>query len=229
MNFLKNKRLCFLIGLFIFLPFSQAKAARISNNNSLEFSLVLSSIESQFNYSFSTYDTRFKKWGINWYEPFTDYFHAGLEVGNIEMSQPVNPLTSSQYTTGEYAGVLLRLLPLTTPIFSLSFDLNYRYNSTQGGSTNQLTEFIWDETRYTSQLYFQPIKSIQLHLAADHQVIKGEQRDSGTTNKVSSFKGSEKNSYRFGVDFIINRTGTVGIERLTGFNNGTRLYFSRKF
>lgn len=227
MRFLKNKGLCFLIGLFIFLPFSQTKAAHLSNNYSLEFSLVLSSTESQFNYGSSTYDTRFKKWGINWYEPFFDYFQAGLEIGNIEMTQSVKP--SSQYTTGEYAGVLLRLLPFTSPMFSLSFDLNYRYNSTLGESTNQLTEFIWDEVMFTGQLFFHPMKNVWLYMGADHQAIKGEQRDSGVTNRISTFKESEQKGYRIGIDFIINHTGTVGIERLTGFNSGTRLYFSRKF
>jgi hypothetical protein len=79
------------------------------------------------------------------------------------------------------------------------------------------------------QVHFQPIKNIRLFLAADYQILNGEQRDSGSITNITPFEGSEQQGYRYGINFITNRTGTVGIGRFTGFSSGTRLYFSRKF
>lgn len=210
-------------------PLSTVNAARVINNNLLEFSLALSKSDTYLKFFSTPYKTSFRKWGINWYESFSDYFHAGLELGDIEMNMIDNPLPSSQYTSGEYAGILLRFLPISTPTFSLTFNLNYRYNQTQGESSNQLTEFTWDETVLLSQVNFLPIDNIRLFLGADYQVVSGEQHDSGSVTKITSFKENEQYGYHFGLDFITNRTGTVGVEWFSGFNSGTKLYFSRKF
>ena len=229
MIYWRNKVKIFILCTFLLFPLSTINAAQTINNNLLEFSLALSKSETYFNFYSTTYKTSSKKWGINWYESFSDYFHAGLELGNIEMNQVDNPLPSSQYTSGEYAGLLLRFLPITTPTFALTFNLNYRYNRAQGESTNQLTEFTWDETLLLSQVNFRPIENFILFLAADYQVLSGEQRVSGNVTKVTSFKENEHYGYRFGLNFITNRTGTVGVEWFSGFNSGTKLYFSRKF
>jgi len=229
---MKNKKIFikqFIIWLFVFQPYNFTHAAYPTNDNLIEFSLALSNSDTHFNFYSNTYKTNLKTWGITWHESFNDYFHAGLELGSTEMSQTDNNITSAQYTSGEYAGLLLRFVPIHTAAFGITFNLNYRHNRTEGESTDQLTEFTWNETLLEGQVHFQPIKYIRIFWAADYQLLSGEQRDTGTITNITSFKESEEHGYRYGINFITNRTGTIGIEQFTGFSSGTRLYFSRKF
>lgn len=223
-----NNFYCFLLFLFILTPFSYATAS--GNSALIEYSLSLSNQDTHFDFkSDGVSKVRVNQLGINWYEPFSKYFHAGLEVGYINLSQADNPLSSAQFSSGEYAGLLLRFLPLETPSFSVTLNLNYRYNKTQGNSTSQETQIVWDETLLSSEIHFQPVDQIGLFLAAEYLILHGEQRDSGNITQVINFNSSKQQGYRFGLNFIVNHTGVIGIERVTGFRSGTRLYFSRKF
>lgn len=218
-----------IISLLLLLPLNSFAVERVRNNSLMEFSLMLSNHETFFAFSSGHYKTLLKQWGINWYERFTPYFHVGLELGNMEMTQPGHTPLSSQYTSGEYAGVNLRLLPIDNSDFTLLFKINYRYNQTKGETTNQLTEFSWDETRLTGQAYFKPATYIHLFAAAEYRTLTGEQHDSGDITQIISFKESKQKGYRFGINIISNHTGTIGLERISGYNRGTQLYFSRKF
>lgn len=226
---LKNNIKYIILWLFILLPFNMTNAAHIENNNSLNFSLSVANLKTHFNFSANNYETKTDLLGINWYETFSPYFNAGFEVGYLNMSQRKNILPSAQFTTGQYAGLLLQLVPLNRPLFSLTLNLNYRYNRTEGSSTNQATQFAWNETLLFTDFHFYPVDRIFLTLAAEQLVFNGEQKDSGTITKITPFKESQRHGYRIGLNFIDNRSGTVGIEWMTGFRTGSRLYFSRKF
>lgn len=216
--------------MFLFFSMTHSSIVNaVQINNLLEFSLSTQNQTANLKFSTNTYKTKTNQLGINWYEPFTQYFHGGLEVGYLEMSQTNNSLASAQFTSGEYAGLLLRFIPLETEHLSLTLNLNYRYSRTMGESTNQETQFAWNEALLITELQYHPISNIGLILAAEYQTLNGEQRDSGMVTKISEFTESEQQNYRFGVNFSSNRTGVVGIEWLTGFKTGTRLYFLRKF
>ena len=216
-----------LLSVCSLLPTSMINAAQI--NNFLEFTLSTQNQSANLKFSSNTYKTKTNQLGINWYEPFTQYFHAGLELGYLEMSQIDNVLASAQFTSGEYTGLLLRFIPLETDTLSLTLNTNYRYSRTAGNSTNQETQFSWNEALFSAELQYQPVINIGLLFAAEYQVLNGEQRDSGDITKITEFTESGRQNYRFGVNFTSNRTGIVGIEWLTGFKSGTRLYFLRKF
>ena len=215
--------------LLIFLPFAFINASQITQSNLLEFSLDVGNDTTDFNLSANTYETKSEKLGISWYEPFTPYFHGGLELGYINLTQLDNSLTSAKFTSGQYIGLLLRFLPISFDLFSLSLNANYRYNSTQGTSMNQETRFVWNETLISTELSFQPTSLVGLTAGVEYQLIDGSQRDSGTITQVTAFNTSKNPGYRLGIDITTNRTGVVGFEWFTGFRSGTRLYFTRKF
>jgi hypothetical protein len=82
---------------------------------------------------------------------------------------------------------------------------------------------------FSTELEYRPTRLIGLILAAEYQTLDGEQRDSGTVAKITEITESEHENYRFGINFTSSRHGVIGIEKSTGFSNGTRLYFMRKF
>lgn len=214
--------------VFLFLPFS-LNAYQAFNNNLLDFSLSVQSQSTKFKYSTSTNKVKSDQLGISWYEPFSSYFHAGLEFGYIEMTQINNSVLSALFTSGQYAGLLLRFFPVENEHFSLILDLNYRYNQTEGKTDSQQTQFSWDETVFSSEFQFHPFDKISFYLAAEYQVLSGEQRDSGTLTQISSFTEKEQQGYRFGLQLVPYRGGVVGIERFAGYRNGGRIYFKRQF
>jgi len=75
-----------IVGIFIFLPLSLLNSAH-AENDEFEFSLSVSNQNTYFNFPSNTNEVRFDQLGVSWYESFSSYFHAGLELGYIEMSQ----------------------------------------------------------------------------------------------------------------------------------------------
>ena len=201
----------------------------MTNNNFLEFSLALARHNTQFDFSSNSYDAKLESTGINWYEPFTQYFQAGLEFGYIEMLQFKNPQTSAQYTNGEYAGLLLRFLPFHQDAISLSLNINYRYNRTKGKNSLQETEFVWHETLFSSEIQFRPMEKISLSLAAEYQLSDGQRRGSGRVTQIETFKTNKQQGVRYGLHFNLSRSEIIGLEWLSGYKNGGRLNFIRKF
>lgn len=229
MNYKTIKIQIFILCLSIIQPITLVSAAQISKNKLLEFSLDIQNTSTYFNFPSYTYKTKSEQLGISWYEPFTKYFHGGLELGYINMTQIDNSLTSAKFTSGQYAGLLLRFIPINSELFSLTLNANYRYSDTQGTSSNQETRFVWNETLLTTELKFQPTSLIGLTFAAEYHLIDGSQQDSGAINQITAFNAEKQHGTRFGLNFTTNRTGVVGFEWFTGFRSGSRLYFTRKF
>jgi len=229
MNYKTIKIQIFILCLSIILPITLVSAAQISKNKRLDFSLDIQNTSEYFKFPSYTYKTKSEQLGISWYEPFSEYFHGGLELGYINMTQIDNSLTSAKFTSGQYAGLLLRFIPINTELFSLTLNANYRYNDTQGTSSNQESRFIWYETLLATELKFQPTSLIGLTFAAEYHLIDGSQQDSGTINQITAFNAEKQHGTRFGLNFTTNRAEMVGFEWFTGFRSGSRLYFTRKF
>ncbi len=216
--------LCF----FVLLPLS-LQAYPSSTSRLLDFSLSIQSQSSKTVSPVGTNKINIDQLGINWYEHFSHYFHAGLEVGYIEMTQANNPVISAQYTSGQFAGLLLRFTPVKKTNFSLLLDLNYRYNRTEGNSNSQQTQFSWDETTLSAEFQYRPGNTVGLYAAAEYLKLSGEQRDSGTITQLQDFSEKEQQGYRFGLQLVPYQGGIIGLERFSGYRNGGRIYFRRQF
>lgn len=225
----RNKVQRIILFLFIYLSYTYANAAQIINNNLIEFSLSVQNEETHFKFPLNKYNVKFDQVGISWYEPFSTYFHGGLELGYIDMSQIENPLTSAQFSSGQYAGLLLRFIPVNNSYLSLMLNLNYRYNKTEGKSATQNTEFAWHQTVFSSEIQFHVSNQISLLLAAEYQHLNGEQRDSGSITQLTPFSEAEQLGYRIGLNFMPYRTGIIGIQWSSGFRDGAQVYFKRRF
>lgn len=229
MIFRKNNVLFIFLCLLFFLPLKFINAAQLINNALVEFSLSVQNQTTYFDFPTKAYQVKSDQVGISWYESFSKYFQGGLELGYIEMSQIDNPLASAQFSSGQYFGILFRFLPIDDPFASLTLNLNYRYNNTEAKSTNQNSEFAWHETLFFTEAELRPFDKISLILAAEYQNLAGEQRDSGSISQITRFSASEHLGYRFGINFKPDPTADIRIEWLTGYRNGGRLYFKRRF
>jgi hypothetical protein len=198
------------------------------DNNLVEFSLYTVNQNTRFNYTSYDYETKYQQLGVNWYESFSSYFHAGIEIGYIDVTQLENPLTSAQFTSGEYAGLLLRFLPIDNNLISFIMSLNYRYNQTTGKSTNQESQFTWSEALLSNELQFQMTEIFGAFIAAEYQILEGRQRDIGNISQIRNFDNSNQQGYRLGINILPSRHDLIRLEWQTGFKNGLQMYFTRK-
>ena len=224
----RNEIKSFALFLFFCFPFIYSNSTYAIDNNLVEFSLNVVNQNTHFNYSTKDYETKYEQLGVNWYESFSSYFHAGLEIGYIDVTQAENSVTSARFTSGEYAGLLLRFLPIETDFISFKMSLNYRYNQTTGKSTNQESQLIWSETLLSNELQFQMTEIFAAFIAAEYQIVEGNQRDTGSLNQIRNFTNSKHQGYRVGIDIIPSKRELIRIEWQTGFKNGAQIYFTRK-
>lgn len=229
MIFKNNSAQFIYIWPLLFLPLNFIHAAQHTDNSVTEFSLSLENQTTYFDFPAQTYQVKSDHIGISGYTIFSKTFQGGLELGYIDMSQIDNPLTSAQFSSGQYFGLLLRFLPVDQAFVSIAFNLNYRYNNTESISTNQRSEFVWHESLFSSEVEIRPLETLSLILAAEYLNLSGEQRDSGNISQVTPFTSSKDLGYRFGINFKPYATADIGVEWRTGHTEGGRIYFRKKY
>lgn len=221
------------IRLFVVLAISistQVNAAIPDYSNSLqEFSLTAEHRDTRFIFPTNSLKTGFDSLGVSWYEAFTTYFDAGIELGNFEMTQASNSLTSARFTKGQFAGLLLRFTPLESQYLNLILNINYRYNQSTGTSLTQSSQFTWHQSLISAEVELPLSDVFRVFAAIEIPQISGEQRDSGPVNKITSFSQEKAPNYRLSLDFRSDRHNIIRLNWLTGVNEGASINFVYKF
>lgn len=221
------------IHLFVILAISispQVNAAIPDYSDNLrEFSLTAEHRDSQFIFPTNSLKTGFDSLWINWYEAFTTYFDAGIEIGNFEMTQASNSLASARFTKGQFAGLLLRFTPYQSNHFDLTLHINYRYNQSTGTSLTQSSQFAWHQSLVSAEIALPLSDVFRVFAAIEVPQISGEQRDSGPVTKITSFSQEKAPNYRLGLDFRSNRHNIIRLNWITGVIEGASINFVYKF
>ena len=199
------------------------------SNNLQEFSLAAEHRDTQLIFPVNSLKTGFDSLAINWYENFTSYFDAGIEIGNFDMTQASNSLASARYTKGQFAGLLLRFTPVKNQYLILNLNINYRYSQSNGTDLTQNSEFAWHQSLASAELQIPLTAVFRILAATEVNRISGEERDSGPINKITPFSGKKDPSYRLGLDFRSNRHNIIRLNWLTGVNEGASINFVYKF
>jgi len=219
-----------IISLLLALPFSTTKASLNNAGRLSEYSLSISNMITYFNFqSGATNKIKMSQVGINWYESFSPYFHAGLEFGYTEMSQVNNSVASAQFTSGQYAGLLFRFSPISNSFMSFNLNLNYRYNNVKGRSLNQESWFKWSESSLSGELHFLRKAKISLFLASEYWILSGNENDTGNINQNRTFIGAKSQNFRIGTIIKVNPNGEIRVEYASGLVNGIKIHFARTF
>ena len=150
-------------------------------------------------------------------------------MGYLEMLQATNPQNSAKNTSGEYAGLLFRFMPVRNKNYAINFNINYRYNRSKGSDNTQTTSFTWHEALASGEIHVYATKKLKLSLAADYQRVDGEKRDTGIIYQTNTFSESKKQGLRYGLYFTLRPTEVIKVEWSNGYNEGLQLYFSRQF
>lgn len=195
----------------------------------LSFTLHYENSKTGLNYSGTTRETSFNSLALSWYEPFQEYFHAGLEVGGFEMIQRSNPLISAQFTKGEYAGVIFRFIPYDGDLLRLNFDVGYRYSRSIGETTSQQTEFNWHHRYASFDGILRLFPKNELVLTINERILKGDQVNRGTVNSSIDFAESQSRGYAMSWQFFNRSRGKVSLTLSDGYQQSTSIRFSQGF
>ena len=226
MKLKKYKVQCFFYFLLFFL-LNSTNASQRFDSNLVAYSLFLQNQTIDIEFPVAVQKIESDLIGINWYESFGKTFYGGLEFGYIDVTHSDN--SSSQFSSGEFIGVLLRFLPFEYSFASLAFDLNYRYHKTEVNNLNLTSEFLWHRTLFITELEIHAYKTVGFVLAAEYQNISGKQRTIGNVQAISPFSASKHLGYRFGIRFRPDPTAEISLEGLTGSRKGARITFKRGF
>ena len=195
-------------------------------NGLLESSLQLEHIKTEFDFNNYITKTTQDTVNLNWFEPLGTNFHGGIEIGYIDLSINQGALTAPVFASGRFAGLLFRYIPINSSRFDSIFSLNYRYFHTK---SRENTEIIWHQSRISATLVYHLAKKWDVHVSADYRTINGEQRSTSGAGQIGEFSAANKEGYRLGINYNINRTGQILLEGLGGYQQGARISFSRYF
>ena len=229
MDYTKKFILKLFILLFLFTAQTAVNAKRKVNDNAVEFALIIDSYSSALKYPTNTVETSTELLGINWYEPISQYLHAGLEVGYINMTLKGGQLPSAKYSSGQYAGALFRLIPYSSEYVSFKFNMNYRMNRTEANDTTQQTEFEWQESLLSAQIVFRPITKLGISVSSFYHDLSGQQENTGIVSQDSSFSDSLQEGTSLSIFYAVSPSSIVEIKQNNGYKEGTSVYFIKQF
>ncbi len=217
-------------GLMILLMFTSIAVHAEYTRGDMNFSLFIENEEVGFRYSNNlTLDTRLTRIKVTWDQSLSSWLRGGLNLAYLDVSQPANPVEAGLKTVGYGLGFNLRAIAIEQRLLRLSVFFNYDYQSTRGSSDNQNTDLNWQEIEGGLDFTVLPQAPAAILLGVSSTAVYGEQNDSGTINRVTSFREAENLGYYAGVHVRTDASGGIGLKGYGGRSRGFYLYFSRRF
>lgn len=194
-----------------------------------DFALFIQHADMDWSYPTTTQQTTSTRLLAVWHESFSQSLKGGLRLGYIDLSQASNPLPSAQNSTGYSLGFDIHALLLEQRILHLGLAFAYDYQSTQGNSPDQTSDFVWHTGMMGIDMILAPEAQFSVLAGASLTYLDGEQRISGNLNRILPFNEDEPIGYYAGLDLKTDATGSIGFKWHGGTMQGVEFVFRRSF
>lgn len=194
-----------------------------------DFALYIQHTDMDWAYPASVRQTTTTRLLAVWHESFTSSLKGGLRLAYLDLSQPSNPLSSAQNSTGYGLGFDVHALLLERRWLNLSLGLIYDYQSSQGSIPDQTSDFVWHTGVVGLDLILAPAAQFTILMGTSLTYIDGEQRVSGNLNQVIPFNEDEPLGYYAGLGVKTDATGSIGFKWHSGSVEGVEFVFRREF
>jgi len=164
-----------------------------------------------------------------WHESFTASLKGGLRLSYLDLSQPSNPLSSAQNSTGYGLGFDIHALLLEQRWLNMSLGFVYDYQSSQGTSPDQTSDFVWHTGVIGLDLILAPAAQFSVLMGTSLTYIDGEQRITGNVSRVIPYNEDEPVGYYAGLAVKTDATGSIGLKWHGGTMQGVEFVFRREF
>ncbi|TDY01037.1 hypothetical protein [Thiohalophilus thiocyanatoxydans] len=197
--------------------------------NSLDLSLQIAHHETRWQYAGQTVTSKSSILGVRVRETLAPRLSGSLYAGYLDLSQPNNPLSAAQVTTGYQTGIELDLLLLDMNRLRLELSGGYRYQDTEGHADNTNVELVWHDTYAQLGLTIPLTEHLEFQALGGTSRTSGEQRASGDTDQLLTFDEQRQGYYAAGLSYWVDSTGYLSASWLGGNRDGFRLGFHRGF
>jgi hypothetical protein len=194
-----------------------------------DFALLMQHTDMDWAYPTANRQTTTTRLLAVWHESFSPSLKGGLRLAYLDLSQPSNPLASAQNSTGYGLGFDIHALLLDRSLFQLGLVFAYDYQSTQGNSPDQTSDFVWHTGVAGIDMIIAPTAQFSVLAGANLTYIDGEQRVSGNINQVIPFNEDEPLGYYAGLALKTDATGSIGLKWHGGTMQGVEFVFRREF
>ena len=164
-----------------------------------------------------------------WHEYFSPSLKGGLRLGYLDLSQASNPLPSAQNSTGYSLGFDIHALLVEQRMLHLGLAFAYDYQSTQGSSADQTSDFVWHTGLVGIDMILAPAAQFSVLAGTSLTYLDGEQRVSGNLNQIIPFNEDETIGYYAGLNLRTDATGSIGLKWHGGTMQGVEFVFRREF
>ena len=183
----------------------------------------------QLAYPNSTRQTRMTNLTASWEQTLNSRLRGGIQLSYLDLSQTSNLLFSGTSSTGYGVGINLQALLIDRQQLEMALRLGYGYQSTDGGTANQNTEYRWHRLEGGVDVTLFPKASVAVLAGASLISLDGEQRDSGVINRITSFSENDPLGYYGGLSIRTDPSGRIGLKWYGGYSQGFYLLFSRNY
>jgi hypothetical protein len=223
-NTLNYTGLCLVIGLLFNNP-TWANDDRGIN----DFVLFIEHSDTEWVYPAVSRETTTTRLLAVWHESFGQLLKGGLRLAYLDISQAASPIPSGQNATGYGLGFDLHTGLLDRRMLQLGLRFAYDYQSTQGKSPDQVSDFVWHTAEVGLDMIVAPTSRLSFLTGASLTWLDGEQRVSGTIYQIIPFSEDEPFGYYAGLSLKTDATGSIGLRYYGGMRQGGELIFRRHF
>ena len=223
-NTLNYTRLCLFIGLLFSRPTWAYEDTGIN-----DFVLFIAYSDTEWAYPTVSRETTTTRLLAVWHESFGQSLKGGLRLAYLDVSQATSPLPSGQNATGYGLGFDLHTSLLDHRILQLGLRFAYDYQSTQGKSPDQVSDFVWHAGEAGLDMVVLPVSRLSFLTGASLTWLDGEQRVSGNVNQIIPFSEDEPFGYYAGLNLKTDATGSIGLRYYGGMRQGGEFIFRRRF
>ncbi len=227
MNTVNNNTRPVWLLLILLLPAPLFAAAY--DGQEVNFSLLVESRNTELRYTHNSRRTKINRISAVWNQDLSSRLSGGIRLAYLDLSQPSNPIPAGMTTTGYGIGFSLLGRLIKRKMLHMNLWFAYDYQATRGSSDEQTTEILWHEMGGGADLIIFPHATVSLLAGAAVTRIDGDERNSGTINRVSTFNEDQPVDYYAGLNIRTDPGGHIGLKWYSGLHQGFTIHFNRQF
>lgn len=166
--------------------------------------------------------------GLSWQQVAASYLQVGVLAGYTAVTQTGRPLTAGMRLEGYHAGLVVRGLAWPRPFLQVLIETRYVYYHVKDTLAGQNVALDWQETEIAGGGIWYPLDSLRLFGSLHYGALDRQERAYGTMNHTLDFN-TNKGGGAVGLEFSVDPSGDIGVQRSWGLHDGFTIYFQRRW
>lgn len=196
-------------------------------NEGSQFALNLQRIETDWAQGNNLTQNRINRIFVSFHEATYSWFHPGIKLGYISLTQSGNPATTGRDLAGEMLGFSARF---TAPamVFNPQLDVDYSYHQSENNDEIQNITLQWFELSVKAG-FFIKLGPVHLGMGGFYHTIEGDELARGAITRSDRFSEDESAGGFADLKLFVDRTGSLSVHIESGGRESVNLIFAREY